>query len=181
MKALNSALASIALVGALFVAAPAEAKKDAKSPNLVEVAIAVNDSGPFAGEFSTLIGLVAGNEAIFDTLTSKGQYTVFAPTNAAFDGLFAAAAANCIDLTPELVTAALKYHVVKGRRDSGQVLASDQFRTLLGAFFEQSGGIITDNAGQEATIIAVDIPATNGLIHAIDTVLLPFPVMNQCS
>jgi uncharacterized surface protein with fasciclin (FAS1) repeats len=74
----------------------------------------------------------------------------------------------------------LKYHVVKGRRDAEDVLGSDQLSTLLGAFFAQGAGVITDNAGQMANIIVTDVPASNGIIHAIDTVLLPFPVENQC-
>lgn len=176
----NTFVAGIAAL-ALSMNAAVEAKQEAKEPNLVQVAVAVNSEGPFAGAFSTLIGLLAGNEAIFEILTQKGQYTVFAPTNDAFDGLFAAAAANCIDLTPELVGSVLRYHVAKGRRDSGQVIASDQIRTLLGAFFSQSGGVITDNAGQMAGIIVTDVPASNGLIHVIDTVLLPFPISNQCT
>lgn len=154
--------------------------KAAKEPNLAQVAIAVNSSGAFAGQFSTLIGIVVSDEEILEILTSVGQRTVFAPTNSAFDNLFSAAADNCVSLTPELVNAVVKYHLTKGRRDSTDVLASSRLRTLLGGFFEQSAGLITDGAGEVATIIATDIPATNGYIHAVDKVLLPFALPNQC-
>jgi uncharacterized surface protein with fasciclin (FAS1) repeats len=170
----------VASAAALFGSIQAYAAQAAKSPNLVETAIAVNSAGPFAGQFSTLIGLVASDDEILNTLTERKQYTVFAPTNTAFDALFTAAAANCLDLTPELVNAVLKYHVAKGRRDSTEVLDSSRIRTLLGAFFFQTGGIINDGADQSVNFVATDIPATNGIIHAIDTVLLPFPVTNQC-
>jgi uncharacterized surface protein with fasciclin (FAS1) repeats len=173
-------LVGVASAAALVVSMQAYAAKMAKSPNLVEVAIAVNSAGPYAGQFSTLIGLVASDDEILNTLTERKQYTVFAPTNDAFTALFDVAAKNCLDLTPQLVNAVLKYHVAKGRRDSTQVLDSSRIRTLLDAFFFQTGGIITDGAGQTVNFVETDIPATNGVIHAIDTVLLPFPVTNQC-
>jgi uncharacterized surface protein with fasciclin (FAS1) repeats len=173
-------LGVIVTAAALAFSLSVHAKKPAKEPDLVDVAIAVNSEGPYAGLFSTLLGVVSADGEILELLDSKGQYTVFAPINAAFDGLFATAAANCIDVTPELVNSVLKYHVVKGRRDAEDVLGSDQLRTLLGAFFAQGAGVITDNAGQMANIIVTDVPASNGIIHAIDTVLLPFPVENQC-
>jgi uncharacterized surface protein with fasciclin (FAS1) repeats len=163
----------------MFGAAMASGK-EAKDPNLAQVAIAVNTSGAFAGEFSTLIGIVISDQEILDILTSAGQRTVFAPTNFGFDGLFAAAEDNCVSLTPELVNAVVKYHMVKGRRDSTEVLKTSRFRTLLGAVFTQAGGIIVDGADEMATIIATDIPATNGLLHAVDKVLLPFALENQC-
>jgi uncharacterized surface protein with fasciclin (FAS1) repeats len=167
--------AAMFLIGGATAAA-----KDAKEPTLAQAAIAVNSSGAFAGEFSTLIGIVVSDQEILEILTSVGQRTVFAPTNTAFDGLFQAATDNCVDLTPELVNAVVKYHIVKGRRDSTSVLDTSQFRTLLGARFSQTGGMITDGADEMATIIATDIPATNGFLHAIDKVLLPFPLDNQC-
>ena len=167
--------AAVFLIGGATASA-----KDAKEPNLAQTAIAVNSAGAFAGEFSTLIGIVVSDQEILEVLTSAGQRTVFAPTNTAFDGLFAAATDNCVDLTPELVNAVVKYHIVKGRRDSTGVLDTSQFRTLLGARFNQAGGMITDGAGEMATIIATDIAATNGFLHAVDKVLLPFPLDSQC-
>jgi len=175
-KPLVAAVAGILMIlsGALASA------KEAKSPNLAEVAIDVNSSGPFAGQFSTLIAVVVSDAEILEILTSVGQHTVFAPTNSAFDVLFAAAAENCVALSPELVNSVVKYHLTKGRRDSTAVIRTPRIRTLLGAFFAQSAGLITDGAGEVATIIATDIAASNGLIHAVDKVLLPFPLPNQC-
>ena len=54
------------------------------------------------------------------------------------------------------------------------MLASDKLRTLQGGFLTQSAGRLTDQLGREATIIAVDVPASNGIVHAIDAVVLPF-------
>lgn len=177
---IRKSLTALAAITMMISGASALAK-EAKDPSLAQVAIAVNSAGPFAGQFSTLIALAVSDEQILEILTSAGQHTVFAPTDAAFDGLFSAAAANCVDLTPDLVNAVVKYHIAKGRRDSTSVLDSSQIRTLLGAFFAQSGGLLTDGAGEVATIIATDVPASNGYIHAIDKVLLPFALQNQCA
>jgi len=160
--------------------APPAGRPAAAQPSLLQVALEVNSEGPFAGEFDTLIELAGGDAQISAILVSRGQHTVFAPTDAAFDDLFEFAEENCIALTPDLVNAVLKYHVAPGRRDAAAILGAERVNTLLGAFFAQAGGILTDNTGHEADIIATDIFASNGVIHAIDAVLLPFPVESQC-
>lgn len=180
MRSFKTVCAVLIAASLTLVQVPVAAKQPAATPNLVDAAIEVNSAGPYAGAFSTIIALVAADESLYEALTSKGQYTVFAPTNAAFDALFATAQERCVTLEPDLVSSVLKYHVVKGRRDSTDVLASDRLRTLLSAFWFQSGGIITDGAGETASVIAVDIPASNGILHAIDAVLLPFPLLDQC-
>lgn len=166
---------------ALLLAGPASARPPAAEPNLVETASAVNADGDYAGLFDLLLEIAGNDDEIVEVLTSKGQYTVFAPIDPAFEDLLADAAANCVVLTDDLVNAVLKYHVAVGRRDSAQVVASDEIRTLLGAFFQQAGGVISDGAGEQANIIVIDVPASNGIIHAIDKVLLPFPLPNLCS
>jgi uncharacterized surface protein with fasciclin (FAS1) repeats len=152
--------------GASFAAPP--------GPSIVEVAIAVNSEGPFAGQFDTLIAAVlAADPAVLATLTGNGQFTVFAPTDAAFEAL---------GLTPEnigtldqgFLTQVLLYHVARGRRDSADVIGSSRIRTLQGGFLFQAGGVLTDNLGREANIIVTDVEAANGIIHAIDAVVLPF-------
>src|SRR6476469_2199428 len=127
-------LIALAVAAALAVPATASARPTAASPNIVEAAIAVNSSGPYAGAFDTLICLVANNPAVLATLSQKGQYTVFAPTDDAFsqlgiDGTNCAAAAS----TP-LVTNVLLYHVAKGRRDAASVTSSSQIRMLNHSF-----------------------------------------------
>jgi len=172
--------AAAVLVSFGLAAAPeaeANGKGKSKGPNLVEVAFAVNSSGPFAGQFDTLIAAVfAADPAVVQRLTAKRQSTVFAPT----DGAFAA-----LGLTPENVGTALDedaltqillYHVVNGRRDSNGVLGSTQLRTLQGGFLRQDTGLLIDNNSDSpnAGFVATDVPASNGIIHAINAVLLPF-------
>lgn len=111
-------------------------------------------------------------------LNGTDQYTVFAPTNEAFEGLYEALGIDQIsDLPAELVLDVLFYHVTEGRRAANSVVPPVRPRTittLLGETFSvNSSGVITDIAGQEVGIVAPDISASNGIIHVIDTVLLP--------
>jgi len=111
-------------------------------------------------------------------LNGRDQYTVFAPTNEAFEELYSLLGIDEItDLPPELVLDVLLYHVVEGRRAANSVVPPVRPRTittLLGATFTvDRNGVITDIFGQTANIVAADISASNGIIHVIDTVILP--------
>jgi len=113
-------------------------------------------------------------------LNGTDQFTVFAPTDEAFQGLYGALDIDGIsDLPAELVLDVLLYHVVEGRRAANSVVPPVRPRTittLLGATFSvDRNGVITDIAGQEAGIVAPNISASNGIIHVIDTVILPLP------
>jgi uncharacterized surface protein with fasciclin (FAS1) repeats len=134
--------------------------------------------------FSELVGalvyvdeeLGAGLVALF--LNGTDQYTVFAPTNAAFEALYVALGVDGItDLPAELVLDVLLYHVAEGRRAANSVVPPVNDRvitTLLGETFTvNSAGVITDIAGQSVNIVTPNISASNGIIHVIDTVLLP--------
>jgi uncharacterized surface protein with fasciclin (FAS1) repeats len=168
------------IITALFVlGGNTAAAAGPKGPNLVDVAVEVNSGGAFAGAFDTLIAAVlAADPAVVQTLTGNGQHTVFAPTDAAF-AMLGITADNLDDLLAdgtlnvESLTQILLYHVTHGRRSSGDVLASERIRMLDGSFVQQAGGVLTDNQGGLSTIIVTDVPAANGLIHAIDAVLIP--------
>ena len=143
-------------------------------PTVVDVAIAINSEGPFAGQFDTLIAAVlAADPAVLETISGNGQFTVFAPTDDAFATL---------DITPENVgeldqgflTDVLLYHVARGRRYSSIVLESTRIRVLYRSFLYQDSGTLMDNLGREANIIVTDVEAANGIIHAIDAVVLPY-------
>jgi uncharacterized surface protein with fasciclin (FAS1) repeats len=162
----------LALVLGLASFAPAVAAAP-PGDSIVDVALAVNAG---TGEFSILIAaLQAADPAVLATLDGNGQFTVFAPTDAAFVALLGELGLTAEQLlgNQELVTQVLLYHVARGRRDSGAVLGSDRIRTLQGGFLFQDGGVLTDANGRTSNIIAVDVPAANGLIHVIDTVVLP--------
>ncbi|GAB4574434.1 MAG: hypothetical protein Kow0077_20990 [Anaerolineae bacterium] len=179
MKAYKALLFALALVMVitLFPAPVAEARGP-KGQTIAE--IVVESAGPDrTGEFSTLLAAIeAADPAVLATLSGRGQFTVFAPTNAAFEAAFAELAA--LGITPadvlsnqELLTNILLYHVARGRRYADDVLDSSRIRTMQRGFLFQDGGVLTDALGREALIIVTDIEASNGVIHVIDAVVLP--------
>jgi uncharacterized surface protein with fasciclin (FAS1) repeats len=144
--------------------------------NIVQVAIELNSAGsPFEGQFDTLIAAVlAADPAIVNTLSGKGQFTVFAPTDDAFAAL-GITPGNVGTLNTEFLTNVLAYHVVRGKRFSQSVVHVKRLSTLQGGILTPgSNATLTDALGRVANIIAVDVPASNGVIHAIDSVVLPF-------
>ena len=153
-------------------AAPA-AQAAPKANSIVDVALAANAK---TGEFSILIAaLQAADPAVIQTLSGKGQFTVFAPTDAAFVALLGELNLTAGQLlgNKALVTKVLLYHVARGNRDSADVLDSERIRMLKGGFLLQDGGVLTDANGRTSNIIATDIKASNGVIHVIDRVVLP--------
>ncbi len=173
MKLTRIVLALIVLIMAAAAIAPA-VQAAPKGPTLVETAIAVNSSGPFAGQFDTLIAAVlAADPAVLATLSGNGQFTVFAPTDDAFAAM-GLDENNIGTVDQGFLTDVLLYHVARGRRYSGDVLDSERIRTLNRGFLLQDGGVLTDNLDRDATIIVTDVEAANGVIHAIDAVVLPY-------
>lgn len=158
-----------------------------RNPSIVDLILNINaatdnmETEENDGEFSILIAaLQAADPAVLETLNGKawGFYTLFAPTNAAFVGLLGE-----LGLTPEellaeqeLVTEVLKFHAVIGTNYAFRVVKSPRLRSLTGDYILQEGGVLTDLSDREANIIAVDIPAVNGVIHVIDQVILPINI-----
>ena len=141
--------------------------------SIVDVALAANAE---TGEFSILIAaLQAANPNIIRTLSYSGEYTVFAPTDAAFTALLNELGVTAEELLSNkaLVSRVLRYHIVPAELDSSEVLAQKRIRTWQGGWLFQSGGVLTDVNGRTANIVATDIEASNGIIHVIDTVVLP--------
>jgi uncharacterized surface protein with fasciclin (FAS1) repeats len=111
-------------------------------------------------------------------LNGTDKFTVFAPTNEAFEALLKALDVSGIrDLDAELVLNVLKYHVVSGSQLASAVVpqsGSREVSTLLGKSFKiDSSAQITDLAGTKTSIATADISASNGVIHVINGVLLP--------
>lgn len=153
----------------VFTFAADSAEAGPKGPSIVDVAVAVNSSGPFAGQFDTLIAAVgAADPAVAATLTGNGQHTVFAPTDGAFDKL-GLNPENVGDLPADALTQILLYHVANGRRDAADVTTSSQIRTLQGSFIEVDGTVLDGSVN----IFVPDVFAANGVIHVIDGVLMP--------
>jgi uncharacterized surface protein with fasciclin (FAS1) repeats len=176
MKVLRTgAFAAIAVAMALTLSAcgsdAEETMETTSEQTTEEVAVGtIVDVASGAGNFGTLIAAVTAAELV-ETLSGEGPFTVFAPT----DEAFAALPAGVLDalLLPEnkaLLVQILTYHVVSGKVMAADVTDSD-VATVEGQTIKLStaDGVTVNGA----TVVAADVAASNGVIHAIDQVILP--------
>ena len=143
-----------------------------QSADTAETPKDIMDTAVASGDFKTLVAAVQA-AGLVDTLKGDGPFTVFAPTDAAFDTL----PAGTLDelLKPEnkdKLTAILTYHVVPGKVMAAEVVGMDAAETVQGAevAIRAEGGSVKVN---DANVTATDIECSNGVIHVIDTVILP--------
>jgi transforming growth factor-beta-induced protein len=148
-------------------AAPVAAR--APGASIVDTAIAVNAA---TGEFDHLIDAVVRAD-LAATLDGNRKFTVFAPTDAAFEELFNTLGVSGVaDIPVATLRSVLLYHVAPGERFSDEVLSASRIRTVSKGFLRPSveNGVPFVN---DARIVLPDVDASNGVIHVIDTVLLP--------
>lgn len=169
---MKSKFFAIAVVAISSVFSTATAQK-----TVVDIAVGSKDH-------STLVAAVKA-AGLVETLQSAGPFTVFAPVNAAFAKLPAGTVESL--LKPEnksTLTKVLTYHVVAGSLNAASVLKAISDGGGKAAVKTVSGGtltasikdgkvILTDENGGVATVVATDLKAENGLVHVIDTVVLP--------
>jgi len=127
------------------------------------------DTAADAGDFSTLLSALSAS-ALTETLRGTGPFTVFAPTDAAFKKLPPGTVEALLKDLPKLKSI-LTYHVVSGHVASKDVKSGD-VKTLEGSSIVAAvhGTNITLNG---AKVVKADVAASNGIIHVIDTVLMP--------
>lgn len=156
---INAALVSFGLL--LGSAANADhhgAKKD-----IVDTAVA-------AGSFDTLVTAVKA-AGLVETLKGEGPFTVFAPTDEAFAAI-PEADLNALLADKEALTKVLTYHVVPGKVTAADVVKLDSAATVQGSEIDimvSDGGVKVDNAN----VVKTDIMTSNGIIHVIDSVIMP--------
>ena len=169
-----AACSSLMLLLSLSVPLSAKAA-NGPDPSIVDIAVKLNGPGGAAeGLFDTLIAAVlVADPAVLEKLSGYGQNTVFAPTDDAFAAL-GIDESNVGDLDQTVLTQILLYHVAPGKRAANSVVRKKRVRMLFGGFLKQRDGVLTDNVGGQATIIVTDQFAQNGVIHAIDAVVLPY-------
>ena len=157
--------------------AMAEVVKTVQIPNIVGVAVG-NEN------FSTLVVAVKAADLV-ETLSSAGPFTVFAPTNDAFAKLPEGTIATL--LKPEskaTLTSILTYHVVAGKFDAAAVVAAITANNGAFTVTTVQGGtlvaslvdgkvVLKDEKGNMSTVVIADVAASNGVIHAIDSVVMP--------
>ena len=154
------------------------ANETAEAGTIVEVAQDTPDVSPRVSAVTTA--------ELGETLSGEGPYTVFAPTNAAFEAVDQATLEQLMSEDGrEDLTNILTYHVVEGETmaqalteaiegagEEGYELTTVNGATLT-ATMEGGNVVLTDAAGNTATVTATDVDASNGVIHVIDTVLMP--------
>jgi len=169
-----AAIAALSVVAAACTSEEEPAPAEAEMPEMTEMTIAevVADSP----DFSTLLTAVEAAD-LAETLSGEGPYTVFAPTDEAFAALPEGTLDSLLEpSSKDDLAGILTYHVV-----AGEIMAADvepgEVPTVNGGSFTistQDGGVvITDGTGGEAQVVTTDVPASNGVIHVIDAVLLP--------
>lgn len=162
MRVFKIGLAVLALMAGFAGSVKAESMPD---KDIVDIAAS-------AGSFKTLVAAVQA-AGLVEALKGQGPLTVFAPTDEAFGKLPAGTVENL--LKPEnkdKLIAVLTYHVVPGRVTAGEVVNLDSAKTINGRSLKistQQGNVMVDGA----RVTATDIMASNGVIHVIDSVVLP--------
>jgi uncharacterized surface protein with fasciclin (FAS1) repeats len=152
-----AALAVVGLVAVSPLSADHHGKKD-----IVDTAVA-------AGQFTTLAAALQA-AGLVDTLKGKGPFTVFAPTDAAFAKLPAGTVEGLLKDKAKL-TKILTYHVVPGKVMAADVVKLKDAKTVEGSTvtIDTSNGVKINNAA----VVKTDVEASNGVIHVIDTVIMP--------
>ena len=159
----------IHVIDTVLIPQPETAMEETTEPEPVAQAdivdIAVGD-----GRFATLVDALEA-AGLVETLQGEGPFTVFAPTDEAFAKLPEGTVESLLGDIPAL-TDILLYHVVAGAVSSEQVVTLDSAETVQGASLAISvdGGTVSIG---EATVLIADIEASNGVIHVIDSVLVP--------
>ncbi|MEM8929533.1 MAG: fasciclin domain-containing protein [Acidobacteriota bacterium] len=150
-------ICAFAIAFCLFAVPASAGQKD-----IVDTAVA---AGSIENNFTSVkaAGLV-------ETLKGDGPFTVFAPTDDAFAKL-PAGTVEALLQDKDKLTAILTYHVVPGKKKAADVVAASQLGTVQGSDLpvDTSSGVKVG----EATVVQTDIHTSNGVIHVIDTVLLP--------
>lgn len=167
-----TAVAAFALVASAGpVAAQYSAPKDqaTKAKAATMASMDIVETAAAAGSFNTLVTAIKA-AGLVDALKGEGPFTVFAPTDEAFaklpDGTI-----DALLKDKEKLTAILTYHVVSGKVLAKDVVKLSEAKTLQGSkvWIDASNGVKVN----DASVVKTDIMTSNGVIHVIDTVLLP--------
>ena len=182
------AFSTLAITGSLLAPASAEDKMMKKSEMSGEKTVMVGGAPMYPSknivenavnskDHTTLVAAVKA-AGLVDTLSSKGPFTVFAPTNAAFGKLPAGTVDTLVK--PEnkkTLTKILTYQVVAGKLNAADLKDGQKLKTVEGEELtvKASGGkvMIVDAKGGSSTVTIPDVNQSNGVIHVVDTVLMP--------
>jgi uncharacterized surface protein with fasciclin (FAS1) repeats len=140
---------------------------------IVDLLRSLNAAGDYAGQFDTVLaGIGAAKSAVRDAL-GKRFTTMFVPTDDAFAAL-GLDPNTIVKVNQSVVSDILLYHTVSGRLMGDDLLAAGEIKTLQGGVLTQKDGELTDAIGGKARIIGLDAEASNGVLHIINAVAMPF-------
>jgi uncharacterized surface protein with fasciclin (FAS1) repeats len=198
---ISTVAATLLFSGSVFAGPPADGKVRPGKPgpdNIVDTAVEISkmmNDGQGVPEFTYLLGAVGcldegDAETILDILTGDDDYTLFAPVNDAFRALQEALGVPAEDTAPEVTCAVdgilgagtlfavLQYHVTEGRRFTNSVFNKNNSKEIemlaAGSIWSTPDVQLIDGFPQTVTPLIPNVKASNGVIHAIDTVMLPF-------
>lgn len=161
----NAILSMLAVAWLIGSAVPATAQTARPDPTIVDVAAE-------AGSFQTLVASLEA-AGLAEALGAEGPFTVFAPRDEAFAALPEGTVETLLKPeNRETLRAILTYHVVPGRLEASDVVASESLETLQGEALNVKTYDGKVKVGG-AKVVAADISASNGVIHVIDAVLIP--------
>jgi len=176
LKLVSLALVGFAVTSLVSCNAPKEQVEETASDSTEVVAEVVSntvvDIAVGSADHSTLVAAVTA-AGLVETLSGTGPFTIFAPTNAAFDALPAGTVEDLLKPeNKEKLTAVLTYHVVAGNVMSSQLADGQKVATLNGQELTVAikDGVVTINGTK---VIAADLAGSNGVIHVVEGVLLP--------
>jgi uncharacterized surface protein with fasciclin (FAS1) repeats len=187
-RKMKKTLVMLMLVAASFTVAASSAFAQNGNPMVGGAAMFTNkdivDNAVNSADHTTLVAAVKA-AGLVPTLKSKGPFTVFAPTNAAFDKLPAGTVEMLVK--PEnkaMLTKILTYHVVAGKYDSKKLMkliqqggGSASLKTVSGgtlmAMMSGDMLVLKDEKGNTSNVTIGDVRQSNGVIHVIDTVVMP--------
>lgn len=164
---LRRLFAAVLLLAAVAVPAQAQEEGDMEQETIVEIAQGNED-------FSTLVQALKAADLV-GALQGEGPFTVFAPTNDAFAKLPDGQLESLLkEENKAKLQAILKYHVVPAKAPASKVAGMSEAKTLQGKMVSVNADDGVTLMGQNsATVTSTDVMASNGVIHVIDTVLLP--------
>lgn len=163
---------------------PVTEQEEVVTPEAPKEALTIVGVAAGNDNFSTLVAAVKAADLV-SVLNSAGPFTVFAPINAAFDKLPDGTVASLLKPeSKEALTGILTYHVVSGKFEAADVLEAIKANNGSFAVETVQGGkltattkdgkvMLTDAAGNMSTVVIADVEASNGVIHAIDSVVMP--------
>lgn len=181
---------SVALLAGTSAAVIAQSQTNAARPTTASTTTPESSGKPggMTGKDLTISAAKSANHTtlfralrvsgLTDQASAKGPYTVFAPTNEAFDKLPAGTLDELLKPAAKArLVKLLSYHVVKGKLRAADLQDGQKLKTVTGGTLtvNKQGDAVTvvDGAGNSATVSQADIEATNGIIHSINTVLMP--------